>query len=56
MKKIAHIILLIIIAAIIGSMQLKIDPIPEPAFIFLLGVGFVVLSGLWKKDKRKELN
>jgi hypothetical protein len=55
MKKIAIISLFIIIAVIIGSTRLKLDPIPEPAIIFLLGVGLVVLSGLWKKDKRKEL-
>jgi hypothetical protein len=53
MKKIAFISLLIIIPAIIGSMQLKVDPIPEPAIMFLLGVGFVVLSRLMKKDERK---
>ena len=53
---VAIISLLIIIAAIIDSMRLKLYPIPKPAIMFLLGVGLLVLSGLRKKDERKVSN
>ena len=53
MKRLAIFSILIFIAVILDSIQLKLNSVFEPATMILLGVGLIVLSGLRKKFERK---